>query len=131
MIRGTTARFNFKLPCTKDDLFWVTVKFWQQGNSGTPEAPLPIKKTLAHCSTGSDSDEICVSLTALETMRFSDKTKAQVQFRAQRKDGTVFGNKTRYVPVYPMRDDILDDDAPIIPDSNTETLIIFDAGTVI
>ena len=131
MIRGTTAQFNFKLPCTKGDLIWVTVKFWQQGNSGTPEAPLPIKKTRDHCVGELDANEVCISLTAEETARFSDKIKAQVQFRAQRMDGTVFGNKTRYITVYPMRDDILDDDIPIIPEANEEALIVFDAGTVI
>ena len=39
MIRGTTAQFKFKLPYAKNELQWITMKFWQPGNDGTTEAP--------------------------------------------------------------------------------------------
>lgn len=50
MIRGTTAPFKIKLPYTRGELEWVTMKWWQDGNKGTTMAPLPITKRLAHCS---------------------------------------------------------------------------------
>lgn len=133
MIRGTTAHFKFKLPCTREQLYWVTVKFWQPGNLGTVEAPLPITKNLSDCSAASDANEFCVSLTASETERFSDKTKARVQFRAQRTDGTIFGNKLKYITVYPMDDGIIDDETPPhLPETDSSNgLMIFDAGEII
>jgi hypothetical protein len=131
MIKGTTAQFKFKLPCTKEDLLWATITVGQTGNNGTVDAPLPIIKKLIHCSAPNTSNELCVSLDALETTRFSEKIKAYVQFRAQRKDGTVFGNRTKYVSVYPMSDVILDQDVPIIPSVENEGLITLDAGRII
>lgn len=130
MIRGTTAQYKFKLPCTKDELVWATIKFWQSGNSGTTDAPLPITKRLYHCSSPGDSHELCVSLAPEETMRFSEKLRAQMQFRAQRDDGTVFGNRTKYIVVYPMHDDILDEDESMLPGTNGDDLVVFDAGAI-
>jgi hypothetical protein len=131
MIKGTTAQFKFKLPCTKEELLWATMTVGQRGNSGTTSAPLPIIKRKADCSEPDTSKELCISLNALETMRFSEKLKAYVQFRAQRNDGTVFGNRTMYVSVYPMSDDILNEDDPMMPESNGENLIVLDAGAII
>ena len=128
MIRGTTAQYRFKIPYTKAELLWATIKFWQTGNSGTVEAPLPIMKKLEHCDAPDDSKELCVSLTAEETSRFSDKRKAQVQLRAQAQDGTVFGTKPQLVTVYPMDDDILED--PEFPTPDDEGRIILDGGTI-
>jgi hypothetical protein len=73
MIRGTTAQFKFKLPYTKEELAWATIKFWQSRNTNPL---LPITKKLEHCDAPDDSKELCVSLTAEETARFSDKYKA-------------------------------------------------------
>lgn len=131
MIKGTTAQFNFKLPCTKAELLWATMTVGQRGNSGTTSAPLPIIKRKSDCSQPDTSNKLCFSLNALETMRFSEKMKAYVEFRAQRNDGTVFGNRTKYVSVYPMSNDILDQDTPVIPEPNSEELIVLDAGTII
>ena len=117
MIRGTDTQFKFKLPCAKSNLYWVTIKFWQPGN---PSPLLPISKRLEHCDAPDDANELCVSLTAEETKRFSDKYKAKVQLRAQRiDDGTVFGSHPKLFTVYPMLDDILSDDAQLpLPDEN-------------
>lgn len=131
MIKGTTAQFKFKLPCTKSELLWATMTVGQNGNSGTTDAPLPIIKKLVDCPMPEASSELCVSLTALETMRFSEKIKAYVQFRAQRNDGTVFGNRTKYVSVYPMSDAILDEDDPVMPSPNDEGLVILDGQSII
>jgi hypothetical protein len=113
MIRGTTAQFKFKLPCKKGDLGWATIKFWQPGNPGIGDS-LPITKRLEHCSGSDDAEELCVSLLPKETMRFSDKTKAKVQLRALKKEdsenGTIFASHQQSVVVYPVNDDILNDD---------------------
>lgn len=130
MIRGTTAQFRFKIPYTKSELAWATIKFWQRGNTGTIEAPLPITKKLIHCDAPEDSKELCVSLTAEETARFSDKYKANVQLRAQHEaSGTVFGTRPQLVTVYPMTDDILDED-PMLPAENAEGWVIFDGEPI-
>ena len=131
MIRGTTAQFSFKkIPYTKAELLWATIKFWQTGNSGTVEAPLPITKKLEHCDAPDGSNELCVSLTAEETSRFSDERKANVQLRAQAQDGTVFGTKPQLITVYPMNDEILEED-PTMPLPDEKSRIIFDGGTII
>lgn len=130
MIRGTTAQFRFKLPYAKQDLLWATMKFWQPGNDGTPLAPLPITKRLEHCSAPEDSYELCVNLTAEETLRFSDKLKARVQLRAQTLDGTTFASRETLVSVYPINDDITTDD-PTLPDPDSMGLIILDGKSIV
>lgn len=127
MIRGTTAQFKFKLPYTKAELIWATIKFWQPGNTNSY---LPITKKLEHCDGPEDSTELCVSLTAEETQRFSEKYKAKVQLRAQHAEsGTVFGSRPQLVTVYPMHDEILDED-PTLPAENEDGWIILDGETV-
>ena len=44
MIRGTTAQFKFEMPTNIGDFCTIEVIFGQEGNVGTVEAPLPIKK---------------------------------------------------------------------------------------
>ena len=127
MIRGTTAQFKFKIPYTKEELAWTTIKFWQPNNLSTL---LPITKSLEHCDAPDDSTELYVSLTAEETSRFSEKYKAKVQLRAQCKDGTIFGCPPKLIPVYPMRDDIIDEN-PELPPENAEGWVIFDGKPII
>ena len=130
MIRGTTAQFKFKLPCTKDELMWATIKFWQRGNAGTVQAPLPITKQLINCDTTDDQTELCVSLTAEETARFSDKRKAYVQLRAQHAtNGTIFGMREHLIKVYPMRDDIIGDDSEL-PAPNESGWVVLDGQPI-
>ena len=130
MIRGTTAQFKFKIPYTKDELEWATIKFWQYGNTGTVEAPLPIIKKLIHCDAPNDSTELCVSLTAEETSRFSEQRKANVQLRAMHADsGTVFGTRPQLVTVYPMSDDIIVED-PTMPAPNADGWIVLDGQPI-
>lgn len=129
MIRGTTAQFKFKLPYAKNDLQWVTMKFWQPGNEGTEDAPLPIIKKKSHCDSADDSKELIVSLTAGETLRFSDKFKAKVQMRAQHKSGLVFGSKERVITVYPIQNDLTQD--AILPGETDDGWIVLDGQPVI
>jgi hypothetical protein len=107
MIRGTTTQFKFKLPYAKEELLWATMKFWQPNN---PSPLLPITRRLADCDGDPTGFELCVSLTAEETERFSDKYKGKAQLRAKHKDtGVVFGCRPQIFPVYPMYDEILKD----------------------
>lgn len=130
MIRGTTAQFKFKIPYMKQDLLWATIKFWQPGNNGTLLAPLPITKRLKHCSAPDDSYELYINLTAEETLRFSDRSKAIVQLRAQTLDGATFASKETLISVYPINDDIITDD-PTLPDADSMGLIILDAKSIV
>lgn len=132
MVRGTTAQFKFNTPYTKGELLWATVQFWQTGNNGTSEAPLPITKKLSHCDSPDDSMELCFSLTAEETARFSDKLKAKVQFRAQCKNGTVFGSRPQLISVYPMSDGIIEEDPTLpLPDEDENGFVILDGEDIL
>lgn len=128
MIRGTTAQFRFKLPYKIDELNWATIKFWQSSNSGTISAPLPITKKLKDCSVTDNPNELCVSLTVEETLRFSDKFKARVQLRAQANNGTIFASREQLITVYPINDDIITDD-PTLP-GEQEGFIILDGMSI-
>ena len=126
MIRGTTAQFKFKLPCAKGELKWATIKFWQSNN---PNILLPITKTLQHCGNSDDLKELCVSLTAEETKRFSDKYKAKIQLMALHAiSGTVFGTRPTLIPVYPM----YDGSATTLPDAGIENgFVILDGENIL
>ena len=127
MIRGTTAQFKFKLPYSKNELAWITIKFWQPNN---PTELLPIIKKLTNCYDADDSKGLCVSLTAEETSRFLDKYKAKVQFRAQHiKSGTIFGIKPRLITVYPMPDDVIEE-SPDLPSESEEEWIVLNGGEI-
>ena len=128
MIRGTTAMFKFKLPYPKEEISWVTIEFWQPNNQSRL---LPITKTLGHCYTADNPNELCVSLTAEETSRFSDKYKAKTQIRGMHADsGSVFGCTPQTITVYSMRDEIIEND-PMLPSANEDGLIIFDGKLII
>lgn len=127
MIRGTTAQFTFKLPYTREELEWATIKFWQPNNESEL---LPITKKLEHCSSTSNPNELTVSLTAEETSRFLDIYKAKVQIRALHKiSGSVFGSYPQSITVYPMSDDIIEED-PDLPSEDKDGWIILDGKTV-
>ena len=134
MIRGTTAQFKFKLPYTLGELQWVVMQFWQPGNNGTPDAPLPIVKRKTKIAADGtellfgDSKEILVSLTSHETLRFTDKLKARVQLRAQHTDGTVFASHQELVTVYPLSDDLIHEE--VLPGENNDGWIVLDGESV-
>lgn len=128
MIRGTTAQFKFKIPCTHDELNWVAIKFWQDGNTGTEDAPLPIIRRELDCSM-SPSGELCVSLTAGETKRFSDKNKAKVQLTAEKWDGTRFASHVQLITVYP--NDIMNPPDVTLPDNTGDDWTRLDGGKIV
>jgi hypothetical protein len=116
MIRGTTAPFTFKLPYPKNQIEWVTIKFWQDGNH-----LLPISKDFKDFAESDDSYELTVELTVADTKKFSDKKKAKAQLAAQLKPafgGRKFASQQQLITVYPIQDDLVGgndttDDAPI------------------
>ena len=134
VIRGTTASFKFKLPYKRSHLQWVNIKFWQDGNAGSPAGSLPITKTLAHCFYSSDPYELYIVLLPTETIQFSDKTKAKVQLGAQAIDGTIFASRETLISVYPINDEILDGEggsgSPLPPDIDGDGLIILDGSVI-
>lgn len=124
MIRGTTAQFKFKIPYELNQLEWVRVKFWQPNN---PNELLPITKTKSEC-TELSAGEVCVCLTSEQTARFSDKYKAIVQLRAQplaELGGPVFACRQRLITVYPMLDDMIEEDIA------TDSTVVTEEGWVI
>ena len=134
MIRGTTATFKFNLPCKKSELEWATIRLWQDGYGGPTNAPLPIIKRLTDCSDSDDPNELCVSLTTRETLRFSDKFKAKMQLRAKISDqSTVFASHVETITVYPINGDLANDDlagegGSIVVDD--EDVIVLDGGVI-
>lgn len=131
MIRGTTAQFKFNLPYNFSDIRLAKITFWQSGNCGpATDRPLPIVKTLNQCSSSNIPNELCVTLTQEETLRFSDKTKAYVQLRAESIDGNAFASKQEQLTVYPVYDDSILDGI-ITPTPSDNGYIILDGKPII
>lgn len=115
MIRGTTAQFKFKLPYPTWEFQDAVMTFWQPSNPNFGE---PIKKKLEHCDSFNSTSELCVSLSAEETARFSDRFKAKVQLRALHvASGTIIGCTPQIVPVYPMFDALIKEELAPTTDS--------------
>ncbi len=77
-----------------------------------------------------NSNELYVSLTAEETMRFSDKHKAKMQLRGRLiSSGRIFGCKTRLITVYPINDDLFEDD--LIVEESNDGWVVLDGKSVI
>lgn len=127
MIRGTTAQFKIPLPFLATELEWLTIQFWQVGNTSSG---LPITKKLHQCKASENAKELYISLTPEETARFSDKYKARIQFRGRHlPTGTVFGIDPQFIPVFPMKDEIIEED-PSTPAPDADGWIIFDGGII-
>lgn len=134
MVRGTTAPFTFSLPCKPEDIRAITIKFWQDGNKGTPTSPLPITKILDDCVLSESSNGttlVSVQLLSSETIRFSDKIKGVTQLSAQLNDtnSRIIASHPQSFTIYPMRDDLWIDDptegAPV-----EQEWVILDGGSI-
>lgn len=76
-----------------------------------------------------NSNELNVSLTAEETMRFSDKHKAKMQLRAKlASTGRIFGCKPKLITVYPINDELYEDD--LISGSEDDNWVILDGESI-
>lgn len=106
MIRGTDAKFKFKLSCQCSELESATITFWQKDNDGPSEdRPLPIIKVLSQCTQSDVPDELYVELNEEETLRFSDDRKAYVQLITTTVDGTSTASREKMFTVYPIYDE--------------------------
>lgn len=130
MVRGTTAQFKFSLPYNYDQIEFVKIVFWQKGNGGTVDSPLPIYKTLAHCTQTSNPKELLVTLSPAETLRFSTKFKGRVQLSATTYEGIRFASKEQLITVYPIQDDSNIGDI-VVPTPDKDTGFIILDGKVI
>ena len=132
MVRGTTAQFKFILPYDYSEISSVKITFWQPGNNGIDETrPLPIVKVLSQCSRTSVPNELSVTLTEEETLRFSDKRKAYTQLKAQSSEGNIFASKQEVITVYPICDDsMLNDPDDILPTPSDDGWTILDGANI-
>ena len=127
MIRGTDAEFKFNMPCSCSDIASITISFWQPENSGpSTDRPLPIIKVLQQCLI-TEQNQLSVVLDREETLRFSDKRKAFVQFRATMKNGVTFASKKKMITVYPINDESLIDNTLPTP---THDYVLLDGQNV-
>ena len=116
MMRGEDKIFRFKLPCNCDDLKWANVVFSQSNNNGpSPNRPLPIIKTLECREVSQNPTHFCVKLNSEETLRFSDRLKAYVQFSGQTTDGRRVVGQRWLFNIYPVVDDSIFDGEHILP----------------
>lgn len=130
MIRGTTAQFKFSLPYNYDQIEVAKIAFWQKGNNGTTDNPLPIYKTLDNCIQTSNPKELVVTLSPAETLRFSTKVKGRVQLSATTYEGIRFASKEQLITVYPIQDDSNVGDI-VVPKPEEDTNFIILDGKVI
>lgn len=129
MIRGTNAQFRFEIPYDFDDVEYINIHFWQDGNSGPSEnRPLPIIKTKSDCTWLESDKQIVVRLAPEETARFMDDRKAITQYSGTTFSGVRFANKQYLITVYPLHDNA--DIGDIIPPPNMPEGFILDAGVV-
>ena len=78
-----------------------------------------------------NSNELHVSLTAEETIRFSDKHKAKMQLRGKlASNGRIFGCKPKLITVYPINDDLFDEDKDITGSDIYDGWVVLDGESV-
>lgn len=125
MIRGGNCEFRFNLPYNFSDLATAQIHFWQDGYDGpSNDRPLPILKILEQCRQGSKPTELSVILHQEETLRFTEKRKAQAQLRAVTTTGIPIISKKQMFTVYPSYDDaVLDEEVWPTPDYNGWVLL--------
>ena len=130
MVRGTTAQFKFSLPYNYDQIEVAKIAFWQQGNDGTTDNPMPIYKTLAQCAQTNNPKELLVTLSPSETLRFSTKFKGRVQLSATTYEGIRFASKQQLITVYPIQDDSNVGDVVVPTPDNDTGFVIFDGEAI-
>ena len=129
MTRGTTAYFKFIMPYDYDQLDSAKIVFWQKNYNGPSDSrPLPIIKVLDQCSTTNVSNELAVTLTPEETLRFTDRRKGFVQLTATPIDGVRFSSRQEMFTVYPIVDSDIGSDI-VIP-TPEHGVIILDGGCI-
>jgi hypothetical protein len=104
MVQGTTQPFTITTPFLGKNIREITVTFWQQGNHGTIEQPMPIVKTLEHhdCTVLAERYEFGVELSPSETARFWTDRKAHMQALITATNGATVANDVYDITVEPM-----------------------------
>lgn len=137
MIRGTTAPFKFTTPYVWDDICAIEATFSQRKDDGSQL--LIVKEYDIRWGEntnpgGFTPDEknpniIYVVLDPEETLRFSDKRKAQVQVKVYCQHKGTIANMPTTFTVYPINNDSVLEDAgePAPGDSGMR---ILDAGII-
>lgn len=129
MVRGTTAQFKFLLPYDCSELEVAKITFWQPGYNDTNNSFLPIYKTLDNCIQTSNPKELVVTLSPIETLRFSERSKGRVQLSATTKEGIRFASKQELITVYPIQSDSDFGDA-VLPTPNEDDWVILDGKPI-
>ncbi len=104
MVQGTTQPFTIKSKFKGSDIYAIKVTFWQPGNYGSVEQPLPIIKRKEHCVVLGDSNEFSVTLSPTETARFWVDRKAHMQAVITAVNGDIDANDTYDITVTSMFD---------------------------
>jgi hypothetical protein len=141
MIRGTTAGFKFTLPYPLGRLAEIQVTFWQEGYKGSEYARLPIVKKFEDFDPSDESTQFTATLTALETKRFTDKLKARMQLVARTRaivdsegkeiePSVRFASRETLITVYPINDDIKDDNPEDIAPTDDDGWVILDGQVI-
>ena len=131
MIRGTASQFKFQLPYKATELYVVRIVFWQEDNKGpSNDRPLPIIKVLSQCDFTDNPMELSVTLNQEETLRFSDKKKAYVQFWGRTSEGAPVATKEISISVYPIYDDTIVGEDPL-PTPSDNNLVVLDGLSIV
>jgi hypothetical protein len=111
MTQGTYVQFTFDLPCAYGVLKNVEIVFWQENNNAVSiSRPFPITKTLRQCSQGYEFNQLVVTLSREETLRFSAEHKAYMRLSAQQLNGKKFISHKHIITIDPAHDDSMQDD---------------------
>lgn len=104
MIRGTNQQFKFELPYMCEEIKTVLITFSQPRNNN-----YTIVKTLADCKYTQGQKIMYATLDQVETLGFSAKYKAYVQYKGLTVDDFAFSSLVEPITVYPtLNDEVLE-----------------------
>jgi hypothetical protein len=129
MTQGTYVQFTFDLSCNYSDLKSVEIIFWQENYNGlSSDRPLPITKTLQQCNQGDKSNQLVVTLSREETLRFSDERKAYMSLTAILQNDKKIASYKNIIAVYPTHNNLMEDNT--LPTPTYDGWIYLDGETI-
>ena len=138
MVRGTTAPFRFKVPYEWSEICAIEATFTQKQNDGSKLSIVKEYDTRWGENNsnpgGFTPDEtnphiVYVVLDPGETLKFSEKRKAEVQFKVYSPGKGTVSHKPERFSVYPINNDsVLESPGEQIQDNN---VWILDAGEIL
>ena len=90
VIRGTTPTHLFKLPFDTGTVKDLRITYAQNGES-------VVQKTANDCTM--NGNDISVTLTQSDTLRFSGDARIEMQIKVLQTDGKVYSTKVKYLSV--------------------------------